>query len=177
MCDQLCPNFSGVFIRSFLLLSFCSTFLCWCWRTGSENNRLTTPSIHLAASFELIVGGFTVPHSLYLSLWVPAGDFSRQLTFMWRRAALHGWWPMRISQSSLYQVSYVFYTVPEIKFISFNEPACTLSHIRLKRDLHEACLVWFVCEVVALKKYCIVLVNVQKKKVGQQASWSLLKVI
>lgn len=39
-----------------------------------------------------------------------------------------------------------------------------MSHIRLKLDLHETCLVRFVCEVVALKKYCIVLVNVQKNK-------------
>lgn len=46
--------------------------------------------------------------SLYCSLCVPVGGFSRQLTSMWRKAALHGWWPMRIFLSSLYQVGDIF---------------------------------------------------------------------
>ena len=47
------------------------------------------------------------------SLCVPVGDFSRQLTSMWRRAALHEWWPMRIYQSFLYQVSCISFILLE----------------------------------------------------------------
>lgn len=51
--------------------------------------------------------------SHWTSLCVPVGDFSRQLTSMWRRAALHEWWPMRIYQSSLYQVSHSSFIILE----------------------------------------------------------------
>jgi len=73
---------------------------CWCWRSTSENNS----QIHFTASLVLIGCGFTVLQSLFLSLCIPVGDFSKQLISMWRRAALRGWWPMRISQSSPFQV-------------------------------------------------------------------------
>lgn len=40
-------------------------------------------------------------------LCVSAGDFSRRLTSMWRRAAPPEWWPTRIYRSSPYQVKQV----------------------------------------------------------------------
>lgn len=43
----------------------------------------------------------------FLLLCVSAGDFSRQLTSTWRRAAPPEWWPTRVSRSSPYQVKQV----------------------------------------------------------------------
>ena len=63
---------------------------------------------------------FSVLESLFSSLCVPVGDFSRQLISMWRKAALHGWWPMRTSQSSLYQVSHTAAVILLLMMLGYN---------------------------------------------------------